>query len=188
MVLRIKKTKIYREASKNKRSLYKKRLRKISKRRRIYIDESGIHEHVYQTHGWSKKGVRIVERVSGQRFKRTNLIAGYCKNQPLAQKIFDGSCTADFFEEWFSSEFLPAIPTDGVIIMDNARFHRKKQLSILLEKFNFQQKADVQLLFLPPYSPDLNPIEHYWAHVKNKVRKEKGNYDDFIECLKFCFV
>lgn len=72
---------------------------------------------------------------------------------------------SDFFEYWFSNQLLPELPENSVIIMDNARFHRKSQLKVILSGTGHR------LLFLPPYSPDLNPIEKYWAMLKRKMRK-----------------
>jgi len=69
------------------------------------------------------------------------------------------------FERWFSQCLLPNLPGHAVIIMDNASFHRKRKLNILA------QKANRSLLFLPPYSPELNPIEHFWNWLKGRLRK-----------------
>ena len=143
---------------------------------------------MYQTHGWSRRGKKIVERVSGMWFKRTNLIAGYHQNKIIAQKTFTQNCTSDFFEDWFVSTLLPAVEEDAVIIMDNARFHRKSELSILLEKYNASHQTQIELLYLPPYSPDYNPIEHYWANLKQKIAKSKNQFNTLLECIEFNFV
>jgi len=183
-----KKTNIYKEANRAKRRLFKKRIRKIAKRRRVYVDESGINKHLYQTHGWSRCGKRIVERVSGMWFKRTNLIADYWRNNILAQTTFTESCTAYFFENWFTTTLLPVVPTDAVIIMDNARFHRKSALATLLQSYNTTHHTTIELLYLPPYSPDYNPIEHYWANLKQRIGKTKDNFPSLLDSVEFNFV
>ena len=69
----------------------------------------------------------------------------------------------DFFEEWFEKYLLPEAPEDGVIIMDNASFHRKKRL------YEIAEKNKREIIFLPPYSPELNLIEYFWHWLKKKT-------------------
>jgi transposase len=68
-----------------------------------------------------------------------------------------------FFEEWFEDRLLQEIPNGYTVIMDNASFHRKKELRKLA-------RGKVRLLFLPPYSPEYNPIEKTWANMKRFLR------------------
>ena len=85
--------------------------------------------------------------------------------------------TAIFFEAWFEKHLIPGLAPGTVIIMDNASFHRKKRLSELAEEYN------VKIVFLPPYSPELNPIEHFWHWLKKKVcdlLKFSKNLDEAI--------
>ena len=69
----------------------------------------------------------------------------------------------DFFETWFEEQLLPSSPKDAVIILDNASFHRKNRL------FDIATKYNRTVIFLPPYSPELNPIEHFWHWLKKTV-------------------
>ena len=68
--------------------------------------------------------------------------------------------TGEFFEGWFEGILLPGLPKDAVIVMDNASFHRKKQL------YEIAGNNNITLIFLPPYSSELNPIEKVWANMK----------------------
>ena len=78
---------------------------------------------------------------------------------------YDGTMDSLLFEAWFVQRFLPAIKKGTVIVMDNASFHRKKQF------FCAAKKAGCILIFLPPYSPQLNPIEKFWSWLKRYLRK-----------------
>jgi len=81
------------------------------------------------------------------------------------------------FEQWFSQCLLPVLPEHTVIVMDNASFHRKKKLHVLA------RKAHHALFFLPPYSPELNPIEHFWSWLKRRLRKKLPDYLSFDDAL-----
>jgi putative transposase len=70
----------------------------------------------------------------------------------------------EHFERWFGNNLLAGVKEGYTVIMDRARFHRKKQLEAICKK------AKVRLLFLPAYSPDFNPIEKDWANMKRALR------------------
>ena len=78
---------------------------------------------------------------------------------------YSGTMYSELFEFWFEEMLLPQIPLGTVIVMDNASFHRKKNLIKIAEA------KGMQVIFLPPYSPELNPIEHFWNQLKNQVRE-----------------
>jgi hypothetical protein len=101
------------------------------------------------------RGERIYDLVPGKKFARTNVVAGYCNGRPLGEYCYAGSMTAEIFEGWFCRFLLPETCEGDVIIMDNARFHNKKRLRLYASVYN------VTIIFLPPYSPDYNPIENY---------------------------
>ena len=84
---------------------------------------------------------------------------------------------ADFFELWFEEHLIPELDEDVVIILDNASFHRKKRLYDLAEQYNRT------LSFLPPYSPELHPIEHFWHWLKkttSDILKFSADFDSAI--------
>ncbi len=77
---------------------------------------------------------------------------------------------SQLFEKWFEFDLLSMVPCNYTIIMDNASFHRKKKLGEIAERYS------VNLLFLPAYSPDFNPIEKFWANMKKWLRKNIKNF------------
>ena len=130
----------------------------------VYIDESGVHKHYQRDRGRARRGVRIHGEKPGKRTKKTNVIAGLCGNKHIAIHCYEHATTATFFEDWFEWELLGVVPRRSVIIMDNATFHRKKQLHDIAAKYG------VYILFLPPYSPDFNKIELSWANLKRWLK------------------
>lgn len=76
---------------------------------------------------------------------------------------YGGITDAALFEFWFEKCLLPCLEKDVTVIMDNASFHRKEKLIELASKQN------ISIIFLPPYSPELNPIENFWAVLKRKI-------------------
>ena len=82
-------------------------------------------------------------------------MAGQAGKSIIAPMQYDGTMDSAFFESWFETRLLPALPRDSVIVVDNASFHRKSKLPGLAEG------AGYRVLFLPPYSPELNPIENF---------------------------
>ncbi|HEV4565939.1 TPA: transposase, partial [Streptococcus pneumoniae] len=99
----------------------------------------------------------------------------------IAPITYEETMTSDFFEAWFQKFLLPTLNTPSVIIMDNARFHRMGKLELLCEEFGHK------LLPLPPYSPEYNPIEKTWAHIKKHLKKVLPSCcNTFYEALLSC--
>ena len=93
------------------------------------------------------------------------LISGYIQNKLIAPVLFEGSCTTGLFNIWLKQELLPMLPDGALIVLDNATFHRSDSSRDIV------RKTGCELLFLPPYSPHLNPIEKLWANIKQLWRK-----------------
>ncbi len=85
------------------------------------------------------------------------------------------------FEFWFEQYLLPCLPEDAVIVMDNASFHRKKQLT------DISARNQRTLIFLPSYSPELNPIENFWAYLKSIIHNSIHTFDSLDDAISFAF-
>lgn len=98
------------------------------------------------------------------------MVAALRQNRSFAQMLYGCSMTAGLFEIWFVEYLLPNCVENDVIIMDNATFHNKKRL------LSYAQRFGISLWFLPPYSPQLNPIEKYWANMKRYLRNYLSSF------------
>jgi transposase len=88
---------------------------------------------------------------------------------------FEGSCNRQVFEQWLETMLIPNLQAGQTVIVDNVTFHQGENIRELIESI------DCELEYLPPYSPDLNEIEHYWFPIKNRVSKSQGTIEDFRE-------
>ena len=145
------------------------RIAQIPKENRVYVDECGIKEHLQREYGRAPRGVKVEDVKRGRKFHRVNVVAAVIHGNSGTERIAPMRCqksmTAACFEHWFENNPLERIGWTGkTIIMDNARFHRKEYLQEACGK------SGVGLIFLPPYSPDFNPIEKDWANMKRELR------------------
>lgn len=108
------------------------------------------------------------------------MVAGLTNGELIAPMTYEETMTSDFFEAWFQKFLLPTLNKPSVIIMDNARFHRMSKLELLCEEFGHK------LLPLPPYSPEYNPIEKTWVHIKKYLKKVLPSCNTFFEALLSC--
>ena len=117
-----------------KRKLFIEALKSYPHDNVYYVDECGFNKFLYREYGYSFRGVPIVGKVSGRRFKRTNIVAAKCGDTIVAPMIYNGTTDSTLFEAWFENALLLSIPKRSVIVMDNATFHRKSRLRELADK------------------------------------------------------
>ena len=90
---------------------------------------------------------------------------------------YPGYTDHNVFEMWFEKVFLVQLCAGHTIVMDNASFHRKKVL------YELARQSKSELLFLPPYSPDLNPIEKRWANLKTLLRNYAFRFEKLQDAI-----
>jgi len=137
----------------------------IEQRPIIYIDESGFAVDSPRDRGYSLKGERCYASRDWHARGRVNAIGAIKDFKLINVCLFQGNINADVFYAWLTQELLDCIPKNSVIVLDNATFHKRHDT---IEAVNENGHS---LEFLPPYSPDLNPIEKKWAQAKSIRRK-----------------
>lgn len=154
----------------NARRRYLKAHAKLAQagRRFAYVDESGFERSVQRDYGYAPRGMRVPGFRSGNRHPRTSLIGALIDKKLRAPILFEGTCDTEVFNLWLEEQLCPVLAPGMIVVLDNATFHKSMKTKELVKK------AKCDLLFLPPYSPDLMPIEKTFANLK-RHRKNNEN-------------
>ena len=168
---------MYKERNEEKRTEFLKSLEDTNLEDRIYLDESGINQYLYRDYGRANSGEQVIGEISGKRFARESFISALSKGKFLSPMCFQGTCDTEVFNTWLKQMLIPELTPGKVLILDNASFHKSEETKRLIEA------AGCRLLFLPPYSPDLNPIEKYWANLKVKIRELLPIVEKFTDAV-----
>ena len=145
----------------------------------IYVDETGFkNDEAVRLSGWAERGRKIYCDVRGKRSHTTNLIMGIRGSEWLAPMLFERSCIAQTVNAWLEQGLIKELTKPSVIVMDNAPFHSKPAIR------SIAQRHGHTVLFLPPYSPDFNPIEQVFATInKRRLQNTTLNLKEFISSL-----
>ena len=147
----------------------------------MYLDEVGMDLFLSRTHARSKKGTPVYRCVCGKRYRRTNLVAAVSGKNILAPLQYQGTMDSYLFSSWFEAMLLPVLEPEPCNHLDNASFHPKTHLQKLAVD------AGCTLLFLPAYPPDSDPIENFWAWLKQRLRRLLPLFPSFDRALMDCF-
>jgi transposase InsO family protein len=132
-------------------------------------------------YGYGPCGERFYALKLGHRTERISMVAGWCNRQIVAPMTFKGSCNTLLMEGWVEQMLVPALKPGQVVVMDNASFHQSERLRELIEQ------AGCELLFLPPYSPDFNKIEKFWARLKQYLGQNLVQFDYLQDAVDDAF-
>jgi len=146
------------------------------------VDESGINEYLQRENARALRGKKVYGAVSGSRYSRESFIAAQNQSNILAPFCYTGTCNTSLFNAWLEQILVPELKPGQVVILDNASFHKSKASIEIL------QKAGCEVLFLPPYSPDLNPIEKFWANFKKDVKEVLNLFSSLAEAIDQSFL
>jgi transposase len=136
----------------------------LDPRRFVFLDETGCHLSMTRTHGRAPRGERVVGHVPRNRGTVTTVLGALALDGIRALMTIEGATTADVFEAFIEHMLIPNLNPGDIIVMDNLGAHRPAHI---LERI---RAAGAHVLFLPPYSPDLNPIELLWNKLKEFLK------------------
>lgn len=132
-------------------------------------------------YGYSLKGERCYDLKSGKRTERVSCIAALKNEKLLATLTFEGACNRNLFEIWLKDCLINKLEPGDIIIIDNASFHQGEHIRKIVEE------AGCEIWYLPPYSPDLNKIEHWWAILKTWMKQRLSEFKTVRECVDAAF-
>jgi transposase len=131
----------------------------------VFIDETGTSTNMARLRGRAKRGRRVIGRVPWGHWKTMTFVAGLRQDGITAPFVIDCAMNGAIFVEYIRQCLGPTLKPGDIVVMDNLPAHKKAQIREIIEA------AGAELLYLPPYSPDLNPIEQAFSKLKAHLRK-----------------
>jgi len=131
----------------------------------IFLDETGLNTKMTRLYGRAPRGERLVGAVPHGHWRTTTFIAGLRQSGVIAPMVLDGPMTGAAFRAYIEQALAPALQPGDVVVMDNLAAHKVAGVSEAIAA------TGGSTLYLPPYSPDLNPIEQFFAKLKHWLRK-----------------
>lgn len=141
----------------------------------VFLDESGINTGMTRLYGRGFKGERVIDYVPDVRFKRTSILSSIrLEGDCIVPIVFSGSLDGELFIAYLKKFLVPTLSKSDIVVMDNLSSHKVVEVKEIIES------SGATVLYLPPYSPDLNPIELMWSKVKSYLRKIKARTMDIL--------
>ncbi len=137
----------------------------VEPERLLFVDECGTHTSIGPIYGYAPRGQRLRLSVPRKRGKNTTLLSSMSLEGMGPSLTVEGATTAVVFEAYVEQVLAPSLCPGQVVVMDNLGAHRPKRVRELIEG------RGCELVYLPAYSPDFNPIEEAFAKIKNLLRK-----------------
>lgn len=147
----------------------------------VYVDQAGVDDTHDYPYGYGPQGERFYALKLGHRTERISMVAGWCDRQIVAPMTSKGYCNTLLMKGWVEHMLVPVLPPGRVVVMDNASFHKSEPLRELIEQ------AGCELLLLPPYSPDFNKIEKFWAGLKQYLGQTLALFDCLQDAVDDAF-
>lgn len=147
----------------------------------VFVDETGASTNLARKHGRCRRGRRLRAAVPHGHYKTVTLVAGLRLRGLAAPRVYDRPMNAALFEEWVEKSLVPTLSPGDIVVMDNLPAHKGARVEQLIKS------AGAELRYLPPYSPDMNPIEKAFSKLKAFLRKiAERTVAGLIRALEAC--
>ena len=146
----------------------------------IFLDECGFSNHTLRTYGYSRVGTGAFVDVKANRGRNASLMCAIGIDGVIASEVKEGSFNADSFDSFIRAYLIDYFRENPgkCLLMDNVAFHHKKTIVSLL------CESGIEVIFLPAYSPQLNPIEEFFAMFKSRYRRTKDRKETARSCVE----
>ncbi len=157
-----------------RRSQWRKYQGRIDPSRLVFIDETWAKTNMTRTHGWAPRGERLLAKVPHGQWETTTFLAALRHDRIDAPCLFDGPINGERFLAYVRQMLVPTLKPGDVVILDNLGSHKSQAVRQAI------RQTGAKLIFLPKYSPDLNPIEQVFAKLKALLRKAAARTVDTV--------
>jgi len=148
-----------------RRDRWRRHQGKLDPARLVFIDETWAKTNMTRTHGRALRGARLVAKVPHGHWRTSTFLAALRADRIVAPCVVDGPINGATFLAYVEQVLVPTLLPGDIVIMDNLGSHKSQAVRAAI------RRAGAKLFFLPPYSPDLNPIEQVFAKLKTLLRK-----------------
>jgi transposase len=149
---------------KARRDVWHEQLKDVTPQQLVFLDESGAKTNMTRLYGRAPRGERVVSKVPHGHWKTTTMLSAIRLDGPCAAVTVDGAVDAEIFGIYIRDILAPQLRPGDVLVLDNLPAHKAPSVREAVEA------VGARLFYLPPYSPDYNPIENMWSKVKSYLR------------------
>jgi transposase len=159
---------------KAQRQAWRERTAHMNPHRLVFLDESGAKTNMTRLYGRSLGGDRVVDAKPQGHWCTTTMLSSLRLDGSTAAMVIEGATDRDVFEAYVLHVLVPSLREGDIVVLDNLAPHKTPRIVEAIEA------AEAEVWFLPPYSPDLNPIEKMWSKVKESLRAAQARTEEAL--------
>jgi len=159
---------------KAQREAWRERVAHVDPHRLVFLDESGAKTNMTRLYGRIIGGARVVDSAPGGHWCTTTMLSALRLDGSTAAMVIEGATDREVFEAYVQHVLIPNLRDGDIVVLDNLAPHKTPGIAVAIEA------AGAEVWFLPPYSPDLNPIEKMWSKVKQFLRSAKARTEEAL--------